>query len=85
MCVCVFAQKINKDNNIHKSEALKWKTKRTLTHVGCQNLIFNYNICIKGEKIVSKFVAKLLKCMILFKDILTFLGLYYRAALLITL
>ena len=41
----------NKNDNIHKSEALS------------QN------------KIVSKFVAKLLKYMILLKDILTFLGL----------
>ena len=31
-------------------------------------------------KIVSKFVAKLIKYMILFKDILTFLGLDYRDA-----
>ena len=36
-------------------------------------------------KIVSKFVAKLIKYMILFKDILTFLGLDYRDASLITL
>ena len=27
----------NKDDNIHKSEALKWKEKRTLTLVDCQN------------------------------------------------
>ena len=37
------------------------------------------------NKIGSKFVAKLLKYMILFKDIFTFLGLDYRDALLITL
>ena len=36
-------------------------------------------------KIVSKFVAKLIKYIILFKDILTFLGLDYRDASLITL
>ena len=36
-------------------------------------------------KIESKFVAKLLKSMILFKDILTFLGLDYRDTLLIAL
>jgi hypothetical protein len=36
-------------------------------------------------KIVSKFVAKLIKYMILFKDILTFLGLDYRDASLIIL
>ncbi len=28
---------INKDDNIHKSKALKWQTKRTLTLVECQN------------------------------------------------
>ena len=39
------------------------------------------------NKIVSKFVAKVLKYRLLFKpkDILTFLGLEYRDALLITL
>ena len=36
-------------------------------------------------KIVSKFVAKLIKYMILFKNILTFLGLGYRDASFITL
>ena len=35
-------------------------------------------------KIVSKFVAKLIKIMILFKGILTFLGLDYRDASFIT-
>ena len=35
------------------------------------------------DKIVSKFVAKIIKYMILFKDILTYLGLDYRDALLI--
>ena len=30
---------LNKDGNIHKSEALKWKDKRTLTLVECQNRI----------------------------------------------
>ena len=28
---------INMDHNIHKSEVLKWKDKRTLTLVECQN------------------------------------------------
>ena len=37
------------------------------------------------NKIVSKFVEKLLKYRIMFKDILTFLGLDYRDASLITL
>ena len=36
-------------------------------------------------KIVSKFVAKLIRYMILFKDIPTFLGLEYRDAVPITL
>ena len=37
---------------------------------------------ISFDKIIRKFVAKLLKYRILFKDILTFLGLAYREALL---
>ena len=37
------------------------------------------------NKIVGKFVEKLLKYRIMFKDMLTFLGLDCRAALLITL
>ena len=28
----------NKDENIHESEVLKWKDKRTLTLIECQNL-----------------------------------------------
>ena len=36
------------------------------------------------NKIVSKFVEKLLTCRIIFKDILTFLGIYYRDDSLIT-
>ena len=36
------------------------------------------------HKVVSKYVAKLIKYMILVKDILTFLGLHYRDASLIT-
>ena len=43
------------------------------------------NINAYVYKIVSKFVAKLIKYMLLFKDIMTFLGLYYRDASLITL
>ena len=35
---------------------------------------------IKVNKIICKFVAKLIKYRILFKDILTFLGLDYRDA-----
>ena len=42
-----------------------------------------YVFCL--NKIVSRFVAKLLKYGILFKDIHTFLGLDYRDALLTTL
>ena len=37
------------------------------------------------NKIESKFIEELLKYRIMFKDILTFLGLDYRDALLITL
>ena len=40
---------------------------------------------ISLNKILSKFVVKLLNYRILFKDTLTFLGLDYRDALLITL
>ena len=54
----------NKDDNIHKSEAMK--------------------LYKSQSKIVSKFVAKLIKYMILFKDILTIIGLDYRDASLIT-
>ena len=39
----------------------------------------------KSKQIVSKFVAKLIKYIILFKEILTILGLDYRDASLITL
>ena len=44
-----------------------------------------FNQCKSLYKIVSKFDAKLIKYIILFKDILTFLGLDYRDASLITL
>ena len=71
----------NKDDDIYKSEALNWKDKRTLTHVVCQNWILMH--C--KYKIVSKFVGKLIKYMILFKDILTFLELDFRDASLNTL
>ncbi len=44
------------------------------------------NIVYKSvDKSIHKIVAKLLKYRILFKDILTFLGLGYRDALLMTL
>ena len=43
------------------------------------------NINAYVYKIVSKFVAKPIKFMLLFKDIMTFLGLYYKDASLITL
>ena len=56
-----------------KNEALKWKDKRILT------------LLVSELVIVSKFVAKLIKYMILFKVILTFLGLDYRDAALMTL
>ena len=41
--------------------------------------------CLSFDKILNKFVAKLLKYRILFKDIQTFLILDYRDALLIIL
>ena len=67
----------NKDDTIHKSKALKRWDKQTLTLKECQNLP-EYK-CISPNKIVNKFVAsKLNKYRILFKDILTFLGLDYR-------
>ena len=56
--------------------------KLILTFVECQNWI---NLILSLYKIVSKFVTKLIKYTILFKDILTFLGLDYRDALLIVL
>ena len=40
---------------------------------------------MRFDKIIRKFVAKFLKYRILFKDILTFLGLDYRDASLIIL
>ena len=40
----------------------------------------NIHTCMNVNKIISKFVAKLLKYRLLFKDILTFLGLDYRDA-----
>ncbi len=67
----------NKDDNIHKSKSLKRKDKRKLTLVQCQNRISRINL----NKILSKFVAKLLKYMIMFKDLLTFLGLNYRTVI----
>ena len=68
MKISQFNFKKNKDDNIYKSEALKLKDKRTLTLVEFQN------------KVVSKFVAKVIKYMILFKNILTYLRLDYRDA-----
>ena len=40
--------------------------------------------CRSPNKSVSKFIANLVRYNILFKDVLTFLGLNYRDALLIT-
>ena len=67
----------NKDDNIHKSEALKRNDKRILTLVEYQNWSL--------DKMIRKFVAKLFKYRILFEDILTFLGLNYIDASLIIL
>ena len=50
--------------------------------VECQNRI---NLILSLGKIVSKFVAKLIKYTILFRDIQTFIGLDYGDAPLITL
>ena len=61
---------INKDENIHKSETLKRQDKPTFSFVECQNFKF---ICLK------------LLQRILFKDILTFIGLVFRDASLILL
>ena len=50
-------------------------------HYSCR--VSEQNIQISLDKIVRKIVAKLHKYKILFKDILTFLGLDYRDTLLI--
>ena len=63
---------------------MKRYDRRTLTLVECQN-IQNINMYISFDIIIRKFVAKLLKYSILFKDILTLLGLDYRDASLIIL
>ena len=62
--------KKNKDDNIYKNEALK----RQDILVECQNGIIRIQMYKSQNKIVSKFVEKLRKYSILFKDILTFLG-----------
>ena len=67
-------KKKNKDDNIYKNVALKlWNIL-----VECQNGIIDIQMYKSQNKIVSKFVEKLRKYSILFKDILTFLGLGYR-------
>ena len=48
-----------------------------MSELNNQNIIA---IIDKYKKNLSTFVAKLLKCRILFEDILTFLGLDYRDA-----
>ena len=63
----------NKDDNIHKSEAMKRYDRRTLT----EYKKYKY---ISFDKNKRKFVAKLLKYRILFKVILAYLGLGYRDA-----
>ena len=45
----------------------------------------NQNINVERNKIVSKSTEKLLKYLVLFKEILTFLGLDYRYASLTTM
>ena len=61
----------NKDQNIHKSEALKSQDNRTLT-LDTMTELNNQNISAE----------KLLKYRILFKDILALFGLDYRDGLL---
>ena len=63
---------LNRDDNIHKSEALKRKDKQTLTIVECQKLIIRIQMYRRN---VSKFVVN--------QEQLTFLGIDYRNALLI--
>ena len=53
----------NKDDNIHKSEALKLQDKRTLALVECQKEKAEYKSL---NKIVRKFVVKVLNYRILF-------------------
>ena len=49
---------LSKDDNIHKSEALKGYGRRTLTLVECRTELSKY---ISFDNIVRKFVLKLLK------------------------
>ena len=65
------------------AKPLKWEDKQTFN--SCRTSEFNkQKINIGLSKILRKFVAKLLKYRILFKDILKFLGLdYWEASLII--
>ena len=60
-----------------RSFKIRWKDKRILT-------LQNQNINLKFQTKLYKFVAKLRKFRILFKDILTCLGIYKRDASLFT-
>ena len=56
MYVFVYSLFLNNDDNIHKSEALKWQDKRTLRLVS-ELKKPDINACISLNKFVSKFVA----------------------------
>ncbi len=73
------------DDNIHKSEALK-RVGQTNIRTCSVSKLSNQNIKYKSQnKILSKLNEKLLKYRIMFKDIIPFLGLEYKYALLITM
>ena len=54
---------------MHKSKALKWQNKRTLTLVECQILISKTLTC-KSKQYLNSFVAKQRKYGVQLKDIL---------------
>ena len=61
-----------RSDNIHKSSKIGRKDNRTITLVECRNL--KNRTLISKSKHINKFVAKLCKCRIQLKDILSFLG-----------
>ena len=72
-----------RSDNIHKSSKIGRKDKRTITLVECQNL--KNRTLISKSKHINKFAAKLCKCRIQLKDILSFLGFDCRDASIIIL
>ena len=76
--------KKNKDDNIYKSEAKKWKDKTSLTLVECQNWISSISMH-ETKQNCKKICSKQLKYIILFWDMLGFFGLDCRDASLMTL